>query len=502
MTIAQSPDGRVRRMIRLIQALVVMSVLVPAIGIGLAAWQDRRAIVSDAEQDVEQSVNILHEHTLKVFEIHELILDKIAMRTDGLDWASIAESPATSEFLRQVIANVNYISSIWLIDADGKVRATSNQSQNIAGLTVADREYFRAERDTDVTTFISKPYIGRLSGQPLFGVARRRSTGTGAFDGVICISVPVEYFERLFRSVEPDERHRIVLVRDDGEVLASDPPPPNEVTHFPENSLLMRAVASGRQSHSWQVSPMDGREHFFSWRKLGGYPLYVAYAIDKDVALQPWYEHLRLYGAVGIGAALALFLASLLALRYARRELALVRRVTEEADGRVRAETSLQQVRKLEAVGQLTGGVAHDFNNLLTTILGNAERAQHMEQRAKQLQCLKNIEHAASNGARLVHHLLAFARKQHLDPQPTGINQIVVELAEMLESTIGSRIRVSVELDPAPWLAMADASQIETAILNIALNARDAMPQGGHLTITTANLAAADPRRLQELEPG
>ncbi|HEX9489711.1 MAG TPA: ATP-binding protein [Stellaceae bacterium] len=478
-----------------------MSVLVPIIGIGLVVWQDRDAVLSAAERHVEQSVDILHEHTLKVFEIHDLVLDKIAMRTDGLDWASIDGSPAIAEFLAGAVAHIRHVSSIWLIDGDGRVRVSSDPSQHIAGLNVEDREYFRAERDVAGTTFISKPYMGRLSHKPLFGVARRRSTEGGAFDGVIRISVPVEYFEHLFLSIEPDERHRIVLVRADGEVLASDPPPPGEVVRFPKSSLLMQAIAGGYHSHSWQVSPMDGREHLFSWRKLGQYPLYVAYAIDKEVALQPWYRHGRLYSAVGLGAALALFLVSWLALRYTRREQDLVQRVTQEADGRVRAEASLQQVRKLEAIGQLTGGVAHDFNNLLTTILGNAERAQRLVQRDKQLQCLRSIEHAASNGARLVHHLLAFARKQHLDPKPTDLNDTVLQLAEMLESTIGAGIRITTKLEPELWLAIADASQIETAILNIVLNARDAMPSGGSLRITTGNVGAADPGRPPDIEP-
>src|SRR5260221_1540600 len=354
MTLAQVPACISRRTVRLIQGLMAMSVLVPIIGIGLVVWQDRDAVLSAAERHVEQSVDILHEHTLKVFEIHDLVLDKIAMRADGLDWASIDGSPAIAEYMAGHVAHIRYVRSIRLIDGDAGVRVSSDPSHHIAGLNVEDREYFRAERDVAGTTFISKPYMGRLSHKPLFGVARRRSTEGGAFDGVIRISVPVEYFEHLFLSIEPDERHRIVLVRADGEVLASDPRPPGEVVRFPKSSLLMQAIAGGYHSHSWQVSPMDGREHLFSWRKLGQYPLYVAYAIDKEVALQPWYRHGRLYSAVGLGAALALFLVRWLALRYTRREQDLLQRVTQEADGPGRPEVSLQHVRKLRTTGHMT----------------------------------------------------------------------------------------------------------------------------------------------------
>jgi signal transduction histidine kinase len=506
MTLEHVPARISRRTVRLIQGLMALSVLVPVIGIGLVIWQDRDAVLRAAERHVEQSVDVLHEHTLKVFEIHDLVLDKVAMRIDGLDWATIGSSPDVADFLVGAIAHMSYIQAIWLIDGDGMVRVSSDPTQDISGVSVEHREYFRAERDAPSATFISKPYAARIAPariahKQLFGVARRRAAQNGAFDGVIRISVPVDYFEHLFTGIEADEQHRIVLLRDDGEVLASDPPPPGEVTRFPHSSLLMQAIASGSQSHSWQVSPMDGREHLFSWRKLGRYPLYVAYAIDKEVALRPWYKHVRLYSMIGLCAAATLFLISWLALRYTRREQDLVQLAAQEAEGRLRAEASLQQVRKLEAVGQLTGGVAHDFNNLLTTILGNAERAQRQTQRDKQLQCLRSIERAASSGARLVHHLLAFARKQHLDPQPTDLNETVRQVTEMLESTIGARIRIMTELEAAPWLANADASQFETAILNVMLNARDAMPSGGCLTITTANVPATDPSRPPDIEP-
>ncbi len=257
MTLAQVPARISRRTVRLIQGLMAMSVLIPIIGIGLVIWQDRDAVLQAAERHVEQSVDILHEHTLKVFEIHDLVLDKVAMATDGLDWATVGGSPAIAEFLADTIAHKSYIHSIWLIDRKGKVRVSSDPSQDISGLTAGDREYFRAERDMPGGTFVSKPYLSRLSQKPLFGVARARSLASGAFDGVIRISVPIEYFEHLFSSIEADEQHRIVLLRGDGEVLASDPPPPGEVVRFPQSSLLMRAIARGYRSHSWQVSPMD-----------------------------------------------------------------------------------------------------------------------------------------------------------------------------------------------------------------------------------------------------
>jgi signal transduction histidine kinase/CheY-like chemotaxis protein len=169
---------------------------------------------------------------------------------------------------------------------------------------------------------------------------------------------------------------------------------------------------------------------------------------------------------------------------------------------REEAEARLRQAQKMESIGRLTGGIAHDFNNMLTAIAGNLERVLLREQDPEKIRHLKNIEQTASHGARLVHHLLAFARKQHLEPQPVNINRLVEDFVGILQSTCGSKVRIDVEPGRDLWLAMVDANQVETAILNIALNARDAMPMGGRICIESANVPYDAPQRPRELDPG
>jgi PAS domain S-box-containing protein len=152
-------------------------------------------------------------------------------------------------------------------------------------------------------------------------------------------------------------------------------------------------------------------------------------------------------------------------------------------------ELQLRQAQKMEAVGQLTGGVAHDFNNLLTAIIGNLELlAPRLAGDPAAVRCLGAATRAAENGARLIGQLLAFSRRQHLQPRAVDLNAIVAGLREMLTRTIGSQIEVHLALSPGLWPALIDPTQIETAILNLVINARDAMPSGGVLTIETCNL--------------
>jgi signal transduction histidine kinase len=152
-------------------------------------------------------------------------------------------------------------------------------------------------------------------------------------------------------------------------------------------------------------------------------------------------------------------------------------------------EAQVRQAQKMEAVGQLTGGVAHDFNNILTVITGTIEILGDAVKDSPHLaQITSLISAAAARGADLTQHLLAFARRQPLQPRNTDVNALVVDAARLLRPTLGEQIEIESMLSPDSAPALIDPSQLSTAILNLALNARDAMPDGGKLTLETRNV--------------
>ena len=153
---------------------------------------------------------------------------------------------------------------------------------------------------------------------------------------------------------------------------------------------------------------------------------------------------------------------------------------------------ALLQAQKMEAMGQLTGGVAHDFNNLLTAVSGSLALLEPHISSERAVRLLRVAQRGASRGAKLTKSLLAFARKQRLDPVPADLNSVVVEISEMLRRSIGASVEVPRFLVSDLWPVLVDVSQIGTALLNVALNARDAMPEGGVLVIETANIRARD----------
>lgn len=179
------------------------------------------------------------------------------------------------------------------------------------------------------------------------------------------------------------------------------------------------------------------------------------------------------------------------------------RQLASQIAEREKAESALRQSQRLEAVGQLTSGVAHDFNNLLTVVMGNVEQLKKQETDPRTLRRLDMMTEASQRGARLTAQMLAFSRRQKLEPRAVDLNETVRSMGDMLQSAIGGSVRIEPPaLAPDLWPAMIDPTQIELVILNLAINARDAMAVGGSLTIRTENRTTGDPRRPEEPPAG
>jgi signal transduction histidine kinase len=165
------------------------------------------------------------------------------------------------------------------------------------------------------------------------------------------------------------------------------------------------------------------------------------------------------------------------------------RRLVEEAASRASAEAQIRQLQKMEAVGQLTGGIAHDFNNMLAIVVGSLDIAKRSLKtdldRAERF--IANAMEGARRGAQLTSRLLAFARQQPLEPRPLDTNELLGDMSELLKRSIGESIRLRARLAEGLWLTFVDASQLESAVINLCVNGRDAMPEGGDLALRTSN---------------
>lgn len=248
---------------------------------------------------------------------------------------------------------------------------------------------------------------------------------------------------------------------------------PDELLELAEADRL--ALEEGRRASVDLQLEVDGEMRWFR--------------VEKN----PWTRDGEIIGVIGIArdiTAVKLREAELerrVSARTSELEAAM-ERIRREAAEREAAEESLRQLQKIESLGQLTGGIAHDFNNMLAVVMGSLDTARRKLPEAGAAEIAPLLETAmagATSAADLTARLLAFARQQKLDPAPVEINHLIAHTRTLLDRTLGPNIAVTLDLDPAAGFVEVDSSQLENALVNLAVNARDAMPTGGQLTITT-----------------
>ncbi|WP_046866200.1 response regulator [Microvirga massiliensis] len=480
--------------VRLHRLLLVASLLIPAIVFVAAAYWNRGEVLRESEDTIARTASILHEHARKVFDTVDLAIGRVDDRIWSMSWEEIA-TPETSAFLRSLKAPLEQAVSIWITDASGHVRAGS-QAWDPA-VTISEREWFKAQQEQNAGTYISAVFEGKATRTLSFAVSRRRSTRDGRFDGIIHVALSPEYFARFFEKAAPPVPHEAELVRADGEILARAPLRWAN-TRLEAESLLMQSIASRPEGKVLSGnSTADRRERIYTYRHVVPYPVYVAFGIDADVILIRWYRHLRIYGAVAALSALVLLVVSWLALRRAQSKQQALLRLRQESEQRLAAEQQLLQSQKMESIGQLTGGIAHDFNNLLAVILGNLDLLRKRikdDERAGRL--LEGAIQGAQRGAALTQRLLAFARRQDLTPQVVDVPKLVSDMTDLLSRTLGSNIRILTQFPPDLPPVEVDPNQLEMALLNLVVNARDAMPTSGTITIAAR---AEEVLRLNEI---
>ena len=476
--------------LRLHWMLVAASLVVPAGLFAAAAVHDRATVLEEAQHDISRSVSVMHEHARKVLETAELALARANDRVADLNWEQIA-APETSAFLSRLKAPLEQAVAIWVTDAQGVIRAGS-QEWDRAAPGIAGRDFFQVQRERDAGTFISDAFQSKTTARATFAVSRRRSTADGRFDGIIYIGLDPEYFARFYAEAASDLPHFGALVRADGEVLIREPVRAGSMRLGADSPVMREITAHPEQGFATAVSSIDGTQRMYAYRKVSGYPLYVSLGAEKAVVLQRWHAHLAGFAAVAAAASLALLLLSWLALRGVRSERAATARLRatldelrQETDRRETAESRVRQAQRMEAVGQLTAGIAHDFNNLLTAVLGSLEMLQRRlpagDERVARL--LGIAEKGAQRGAALTQRLLAFGRGQALWPKAVDVPELVQGMSGLLGSSLGSNVQIKTRFPVGMVPALVDAGQLEVALLNMAVNARDAMPGGGHLTI-------------------
>ncbi len=467
--------------VRLLQWMMIASVVLPAALFAYASWVSYRDVHAVTDERIGRSLDVMQEHALKVFQTVDRTFAEVNEILRGMSEEDIrVDQPRLHERLARIVATMPQLYGILLVGADGRPLAASTLPAVPGGVLFNDRDYFQAQIEHDAGTYVSDVRSPRLPGiaTDFFDLSRRLASPDGSFSGVIAVAVRPSYFEDFYALIGQTPGSFFSLVRDDGSILARYPLVADRSQKLSASSGLRSAIGHGSNHGLYTIeSEIDGVPRRIGFRKLPTFPVYALAGVTGAAIQAEWLSHMRTYLFVGLPATLLVFVVLWVALRRTRR-------LYEEADRREAAEGALRQAQRLEAIGQLTGGVAHDFNNLLMIVSGSVHRLRRDIHDEKQTRLLDAITNATQRGESLTRQLLAFSRRQTLQPSVIDLAKHLPELKDLLTRSLRGDIEIRVLVAKHPCLVKVDPSEFELALLNLAVNARDAMPSGGTLTIT------------------
>ena len=467
--------------VRLLKLMMVASLVLPAALYGYASWVSYRDTHAAADERIERSLEVQQEQALKVFETVDRTFAEVDEVVRGMSDDEIrAAQPRLHPRLAQIADVMPQLQAIVLIGRDGRPLASSALESVKTNVNFADRDYFKAQIERDIGTFVSDVRTPNLSsvGTDFFDLSRRLAAPDKSFRGVIAVAVRPKYFEDFYNLIGQPPGSFYALVREDGSLLARYPIRDNRALRLSPTSALRMAIDHGVTTGVFTVnSEVDGVARRVGFRKLAGYPVYALSGISIAAINHEWLAAMGVHLIFGLPVTLLLFAVLWFALRRTQR-------LHDEAERREMAEGALHQAQQLQAIGQLTGGVAHDFNNLLMIVSGSVQRLRRHIKDDKQIHLLDAITTATQRGESLTRQLLTFSRRQTLQPSVIDLAEQLPEIKDMLSRSLRGDIEIKVSVPRRPCTVKVDPSEFELALLNLAVNARDAMPSGGTLTIT------------------
>ena len=486
--------------IRLIRLAMAACLVLPCLLFAFGCWTTYRNIDRLANERLVRSLDVEQEEATKAFELINLTMTDAADAVAGMSAADIHNSAdRLHSQLKKYSDAVAAVQSIWIYDTEGRT-LVSSRIHPPPPKSFADRDFIQAHVNANVGIHYGQVYNSEFNGEPFFTVSKRLMRDD-TFIGVLEVSVLPSNFFRFFSALAFAQGLQYALLREDGVFLARYPVVPTGAPdRLGKESGFRRTVATTPSGGFYSsVSPVDEIDRRYAIRQLGTRPLYLTAGIENAALRNEWIATMAPHLIFGIPATLFLFLTLLTILRRTQRLYA-------EVDRRSTAEEALRQSQKLEAIGHLTGGVAHDFNNLLTIIIGNLEGLQRQlaEADAKVRRRVDNAMHGAQRAATLTKRLLAFSRQQPLTPAPIDVNRLMNGLSDFLRRALGEEISLEVVGSGGVWPVEADAAELESVLVNLAVNARDAMPDGGKLTVEAGNSYLDDAycRRHADVRPG
>ena len=446
--------------------LVAFALFIGLLGAG-EIWRSHQHATSNAERSIAGLVGLLAEQKERTIQAIDFTL--IGMR-DLLQLAPnlTPNDPAYRAALQERLKSIPYVRSLFVVGPDGLALHDSTEPPHPTSL--ADRPYFKAHRDNaGLGLHITHPLRSVSTGVWFVGLSRRVSTPDGRFGGVVVAATEPRYLKNFYEGLPLEKDSIIAFALRDGTLL-SHAPNHEEIGKSHADGPVHKLALERGSGVTWAISPIDGIRRVIGYRTLAGGAMVVVAGWSEATIYDDWVRH----AAVVAGSALLVWVLaaglSLLWVKSRRRE---------------RLEHShLAQVQRLELMGRIAGGIAHDLGNtikiaqttftLLRPSLANRQDAMAL---------VDDADRSLKSAFEIIDRLLAFARRQELSPRATDLAELISGFAPILRQAAGPHVELDLDL-AGQLVCLIDPIHLESALLNLVLNSKDAMPDGGRIAIT------------------
>jgi signal transduction histidine kinase len=484
---------------RLVLALTA-SVVVPLSLSALYAYYTYERAVAEQSEILNRLAWVAEGKLTNLLDSNRDLISRVQDVVGTADeWQILREQASLHRKLEALVANHPQVVALSIVDKNGQLIVSSRFSPT-PDVSIGDRGDFMATRAASSQLYVSLPERGRVQGTDIVNTLAARTAPDGRFLGAIVVSLHRSYLLQFYqRLIAETPALTVGLYRADGGILLRLPAP-RLANPPPKHEPLAAAFARGAEQGIIKIdSPLDGTRKMLAYRRAGQYPVYVSagYAIDDVVS--NWLRDDMSLVAVALIPCMCLCVLIVFSLRRLRAEETSWQNWRRELSRRRSAEAATRKMQRMGALGNLVASVAHDFNNLLMVVTANMEIV-----RRKNYNGVKNeidaVERASTSARALARRLMSVARRQPLQMQTLLPGAWLLETEALIRSAVSSKVAVQIEVAEASWPIKVDPSEITSAIINIAVNAKDAMPQGGTFVVRCRNVALSQGR--YELEAG
>ena len=447
--------------------------LLVAVVLALAVWQERGREIERARSAAAATTALMEAHTANTFQVVDLALQEVTRHIEGQS-AWKRHDPGLRTLMTERVSGMPYVRALYVIGPDGFIQHDTDYPKT-PDVTLADRDYFQAHaKDPSLVRSISGPLQSR-SGLGWFVAVTRRIGQGPEFRGIAVAAIQLRYFSDLYERMGLGAGHRIVLFHRDGRLIAQFPQEHGVIGRtYADYPLFRTHLPQGARGVYLAGGPPLPYPRIFSYEALESQPLVVGLAHDMGDVLAAWRKT----------AAAAAVVSLILLLVLAGTVLQFLRGQAHRQRLRDRAV----QGEKMEALGQLTGSIAHDFGNLLAIVSTNLEVLQRTgAQDPRASAAIDRARHAVENGKGLTRQLLSFARQRELALVDADLNAVLAAVLPLLQQAAGSGVRLAFAPGEGLRPCRIDRSQFDVALINLVVNARDAMGGTGRLSIATGN---------------